>query len=160
PPDGAAGGTVRALSGAPGEAGPARRRPVRRTAAAACHLPGAGRASLAPAPRRADRRDPAVAGCGHRAGAAGLERPRYDDPARRAVLPVRALARGRIRHPRSRRSRRPRPRRGPPARGDAPPSGGVASAAVRNPRLIEERAPAEAVFPRIAARLDFERVGP
>ena len=31
---------------------------------------------------------------------------------------------------------------------------------MRNPRLIEERAPAEAVFPRIAGRLDFERVGP
>ena len=57
---------VQPVSGAQRHAAPARRRPFRRPAAAACDRPRAGHAAAAAAARRADRRHPAVDHQGHR----------------------------------------------------------------------------------------------
>ena len=65
---------LRAVPGAEDHAGPARRRPVRRPAAAARHRPRAGDAAAAARARRADRGHPALDHQGHR--------PRHRLPAR------------------------------------------------------------------------------
>ena len=91
---------------------PARRRPLRRPAAAARHRPRARHGAEAADPRRAHRRHPALDHQGHRARDPHARRERRDgDPAGRAVLRLRALARRPVPGDGARRDRRARRRR-------------------------------------------------
>ena len=90
---------------------PARRRPLRRPAAAARDRPRARDAAEAADPRRADRGHPAVDHQGHRARDPHARRHRRDgDPAGRAVLRLREVARRPVPRDGARRDRRARAR--------------------------------------------------
>ena len=103
------GADLRDVPGAEADAAPARRRPLRRPAAAARDRPRARDRARAADPRRAHRRHPAFDHQGHRARDPHARRERRDgDPAGRAVLRLRALARRPVPGHGARRDRRAR----------------------------------------------------
>ena len=87
---------LHAVPGAEGHAGPARRRPLGRPAAAAGDRPRPGHAAAAVDPRRADRRHPALDHQGYRPGHRAPRRARrHGDPVGRAVFRIRPRPRRR-----------------------------------------------------------------
>ena len=104
---------LRDVPGAEADAAPPRRRPLGRPAAAARDRPRARDGAQAADPRRAHRGHPALDHQGHRARDPRARRDRRDgDPAGRAVLRLRALARRPVPGDGARRDRRARRGRG------------------------------------------------
>jgi hypothetical protein len=101
-----AGPHLQAVSRAERHAGPARRRPLRRPAAATGHCPRTGDSAATAHSRRADRGHPALYHQGHSQGHQIAGRKRRDgDPAGRAVFRFRPRSRRRLRGDGPRRGR-------------------------------------------------------